>query len=603
MKLNLNNTLNLRCLTSYLAVFAVITLGVAWGVYHLFCFIPFAGLGIDDANIFFVYGRHIREGFGFVYNTGGERVEGFTSLAWVLVCAGAFFFRSPEKTLLLFNTLMISLVLTAFFIRLARQEQDGRKGVFIPLTALAMLAWVFTSPEYFSWCVLSLMETGLWSAMLIACLVTLAGSACGSRACGALFPVFLGVLLLVRPESMAWGAGFVALRFLLALVQSGAFRNALSRALPSALAYGIVLGGLTAFRLLYFGFPFPNTYYAKVSPDRLYSLQEGWNYFSAFLKTDGWILWFVAAAALVAVAWTLVGGISIFRRRCLRLNEWDVMAYLASIGCLVGLAIPIWVGGDHFASFRFFQPIWPLLPVPLLYIFTRSTRWLADRITPRREPASNRLRWVAAGINLLLALLLARSFLLSAGAHWNQLEKTSLNVDFEVAHDGRLFGEALNRLFDGMPPPSVGAITAGGFKFSYTGEVVDLMGLNNVAMGHAPGERKGIKNHAAFNKEVFYQLQPNIMPLNLLRADEIGTELMWDHPQVQRCVQHKWARLPLKDLFTDAPFREAYTLVFISRRDDPGARGLLAFVENNHLSSLLTRDSLNVMISEPDAHP
>ena len=36
--------------------------------------------GIDDANIYFVYARNLANGHGFVYNIGGERVEGFTSL-------------------------------------------------------------------------------------------------------------------------------------------------------------------------------------------------------------------------------------------------------------------------------------------------------------------------------------------------------------------------------------------------------------------------------------------------------------------------------------------------------------------------------------------
>jgi len=37
----------------------------------------------------------------------------------------------------------------------------------------------------------------------------------------------------------------------------------------------------------------------------------------------------------------------------------------------------------------------------------------------------------------------------------------------------------------------------------YQGNTVDLMGLNNILMGHSPGDRKGIKNHAAFNKMFF----------------------------------------------------------------------------------------------------
>ena len=37
------------------------------------------------------------------------------------------------------------------------------------------------------------------------------------------------------------------------------------------------------------------------------------------------------------------------------------------------------------------------------------------------------------------------------------------------------------------------------------------MGLNNTLMGHSSGDRIGIKNHAAFNKKVFYKLNPDVI--------------------------------------------------------------------------------------------
>ena len=46
---------------------------------------PSPATGIDDANIFFVYARNVSAGDGFVFNPGRERVEGFTSLLWVLI--------------------------------------------------------------------------------------------------------------------------------------------------------------------------------------------------------------------------------------------------------------------------------------------------------------------------------------------------------------------------------------------------------------------------------------------------------------------------------------------------------------------------------------
>lgn len=595
----ISQTLAPRRILTPLFLFTLVSLGVYAAVHELFAAIPHAEIGIDDANIFFVYGRNLRQGFGFVYNPGGERVEGFTSLAWVLVCAIAFFFRSPERMLLLFNASLCAFTLTALAVHLARSEQAGRRGFFVPATALFMLAWVFTAPEYFSWCVVSLMETGLWSAALIFCIITLSGASCGSRTGRFLFPASPALLLLVRPESIAWGAGFTGLCFLLALLNTASLRHALCRTLPSALVYSGVLIALTLFRLLYFGFPFPNTYYAKVSPDRLYSLQEGWSYFTAFLQTHGWIPWLLASAAAVAGFWTLFAAVQILRRRPLPLNALDVTAYLVSVSVLVGMAIPVWVGGDHFASFRFYQPIWPLLPIPLIYLCSRLFTYAEGRIF-RRLPATP-VSCASLVLWLILCGAAARSFVRSNNAQWDALDQTELHVDFEVAYDGRLFGDILNRLFAGTPPPSVGAITAGGFKFIYQGEVIDLMGLNNVTMGHAPGERKGIKNHAAFNKNVFYQLRPDLLPLLPAVPDAIGPRLTWEHPQVQRCVQHRWLRRPLNDIFLDPAFQQAYALVYIARSNEPDTPGVLAFAEHDVVRRLKEYDFLSVLEEDPES--
>jgi len=42
-------------------------------------------IGIDDANITQAYAQHLAQGLGYVYNAGGERVEGSTSLLWTVI--------------------------------------------------------------------------------------------------------------------------------------------------------------------------------------------------------------------------------------------------------------------------------------------------------------------------------------------------------------------------------------------------------------------------------------------------------------------------------------------------------------------------------------
>ena len=114
----------------------------------------------------------------------------------------------------------------------------------------------------------------------------------------------------------------------------------------------------------------------------------------------------------------------------------------------------------------------------------------------------------------------------------------SILVEFRIAKQGRERGILLADIFDGLEMyPSLGTITSGGIKMTYPGEVIDLLGLNNLQMGHSSGLREGIKNHAAFNKKVFFHQRPQIVrsscnPLNALYLPGLSED-----PEFQRLYQ------------------------------------------------------------------
>ena len=69
--------------------------------------------GIDDADIFLVYARNVSAGHGFVFNPGGDRVEGFTSLLWVLTCSAVVAATEhPEAVLLILCVVLLSAAVT-----------------------------------------------------------------------------------------------------------------------------------------------------------------------------------------------------------------------------------------------------------------------------------------------------------------------------------------------------------------------------------------------------------------------------------------------------------------------------------------------------------
>src|ERR1700760_4305630 len=72
--------------------------------------------GMDDADIFLNYARRFAHGEGFVFNTGGEKVEGFTSMLWVLICSLFYHLTAnPEWLLFFFTLLLTSLSLTILY--------------------------------------------------------------------------------------------------------------------------------------------------------------------------------------------------------------------------------------------------------------------------------------------------------------------------------------------------------------------------------------------------------------------------------------------------------------------------------------------------------
>ena len=91
--------------------------------------------------------------------------------------------------------------------------------------------------------------------------------------------------------------------------------------------------------------------------------------------------------------------------------------------------------------------------------------------------------------------------------------QSKLENEFTLARDGMEDGQMFSDLFrDITPRPVIGVVCAGGIARTYDGRVEDLMGLNNLMVAHSQGERKGVKNHAAFEVHLFEKINVDVMP-------------------------------------------------------------------------------------------
>jgi len=552
---------------------------VVLGLVALFMAFAYTGLGkpkagIDDANIFLVYGRNLAQGHGFVYNIGGERVEGFSSILWVLIIAGVSLLTGrPETWLMILNAVIIAAALTALTGWLDERAGPAvpgrdRGGRWLTLPSRLTLIWVFAVPGYLCWTTHTLMETGLWSALLIcASVITLDVFETGrfSKWRRAHMAGLISALILTRPDGMAWGVIFLLLWFFAALAETDRFRSAFGRVAPPLAAFVLTLPALFIFRLSVFGYPFPNTYYAKISPDKLYNLTTGLIYFLRFFASNGLIpiLSLAAGAGLLLLIRFLIHPKGSQLNSFLRKNG----AYVAiSFILFIGMSIPIVTGGDHFSQSRFFQPFWPLLVVPAFFVFGNAR----DLVQWRPPLASWLKRWKTW---LLIPVFSLVAF--GNSLPWYRLDGSGLAFEFRIAEIGRQTGQFLNRLFETARRPAVGDVVVGGIRYTYEGVIVDLMGLNNIRMAHSPGSRKGYKNHAAFDKDVFFEQRPDLIVPKLV-APEVRTNII-DNP---------WYEGLLRGLLHDERFVVLYEPVAIRRIDAADPERLFAYFRKNYLSEL-----------------
>ena len=542
-------------------------------------------VGVDDANIFFVYSRNLADGHGLVWNVGGERVEGYSSALWVAI--GAIVFKlglSIEIALLVLSVTLIATTLSLLVFELdAHLRPYYDSSTTLSAAGMMVAIWSLAVPGYLVWSGLSLMETGLWSAILIAATVVVLAEIRNQEPGAKHRWTMAGLivaLLLARPEGMLWAMFFALLYSGVILVRDRRTPVALKSLALLVATYVTAIGVLTAFRLAYFGYPLPNTYYAKISPSLLYNLETGSGYLLQFMGSNP-LLWLLVPTAAVAAAYGAEKLRGHDRQSAGPGRRTDIAIVAVSLVVLLGIAVPVLVGGDHFVLYRFFQPVWPLIVVPAILLAARL-------IAPRLKQA--KLRGIAAlRVTGLLAFVFAVGLLNDVS--WSDLALHDIQIEFRYAQLGRETGKYMNEAFASGPLPAVGVILAGGFRYRYEGEVVDLMGLNLTEMAHQPGDRHGFKNHAAFNPEVFYRLQPELL-------------LPWLVPSLQQLPPYytfAWFVLPLKGMQNEERFRELYALAVIRPKTSPTEALLSGLFRRDFLKELASSDAFDIFFLKPDA--
>ncbi len=257
---------------------------------------------IEDAAISFAFARNAVLGEGFVAFPGGERVEGFSNPSWTLLMAffdvfGVNPWVSSKLMGGVFGLLTLP-VAWAWTLRAMDRPDAPAIDRLWPLLAPLILA---TSPQFVLWNASGL-ENSLFNLFLaLGAWSTLRESQEGTAPVSAL--AWAG-LAMTRPEAPLYAAVAGILGFGFVLARQGA-KRAVTWAVVWNLLFAATFGVWFLWRYLYFGWRFPNTYYAKVADEIatkpvklegrraewmtawLDSTESGWYFYRKFVYWDG----------------------------------------------------------------------------------------------------------------------------------------------------------------------------------------------------------------------------------------------------------------------------------------------------------------------------
>lgn len=303
----------------------------------------------DDIYITFRYCDNVLAGLGPVYNAG-ERSEGYTHFLWFLLLTLGRAVGIPADLLGKYAGVPAFLGCLWLLGRISGRLFPGRGGwLGLPV---AMLAWALHADARLFGS--GGLETPLFTFFLLLGFQWTCVSEHPRR--GALAGWALALAWLLRPEGLLFTV--LAALFLWWRGERRALRE-----------YALVWLALAvphfAFRMLYYGHPLPNPYYAKSGG--LANWKQGWIYARLYFGA-----YFVLLAA-VAASWPIVRGL---RRRVPAAFAPRTAAALAFAGVAASLTIlyVIRVGGD-FMFGRFFLPVTPFLLLGLEAWVQWLPRW------------------------------------------------------------------------------------------------------------------------------------------------------------------------------------------------------------------------------------
>jgi hypothetical protein len=437
---------------------------------------------LDDAYISYRYAWNLAHGNGLVYNPG-EVVEGYTNFlwtifSWVSVVAG----QHPAGPALAVNIALSQCLIALTWVVSARLSANhfpwplvaaglltidtalltygargsGMEVVLFATLIMGAVALLWPGPKSKVQSPKSF-ELRLWTLDL--------GLVCSGLA--------LALATLTRPEGFLVAAIFIGVR---AWQDRGEGRRKWKLLIATLASYLLVVVPYEVWRISFYGYPFPNTFYAKTGATSEL-IERGLSHLSYFIGDD----WLIVPLAALGVV--------------LALTKWSRKGPLPALAILVVayIAYIIWIGGDHFPGWRFFVPI--LAPLVLLAVE-------GGRIGLSHLSFQGRTGQVATVVALIALAFYVRETLRREDPREWLADRTKLHNTYvnRWGMDGLW-------LRDNTPKyASTAAKGAGAIAYYSQRPVIDVYGLNDLHIGHLDVANMGSGNPGHDKQDPAYVL-------------------------------------------------------------------------------------------------
>lgn len=474
---------------------------------------------MDDAFISFRYAVNWARGIGLVYNPG-ERVEGYTNFLWVIllgICVRAGIDIILASKVLSFLAAAGTIVI--LFLFQVNPLNSNRGGLAIQVLPAMLFASIGSQARY----VVSGMETLLFTFLL-----TLAAYMYLYTNRPFLAGLVFALLAMTRPE----GVLYFVLALLCQIRDTSLTKEVLRFVGAFAGLYGIYFLG----RYLYYGYPFPNTFYAKVGGLHWIRVQRGWELLCQVLQW--WCIWPVLGLAVLEL------GVSLFNS----VGLWILILRSASssprgtppsgvhkfvgkqlcffsISILATAAYFVVVGGDFIVWFgpRFLIPVLPML-------LLMSAGGLQSVSEFRSMPVflQKVSRWILIGVLIFCAW------------HYSWPSRFFNKNAFSVQMRG--WTEMGHWIAMNTPEDATIATDAAGLIPFYSGRYsIDMFGLTDLYIAHLeiPITEQSIVAHEKYDPQYILQRKPDYIISTWMDSTgrAVSAELPFVEEEFNRCYK------------------------------------------------------------------